>query len=640
MMSWRFSLRVLACGAALIASFLAHAQDLAITDSDFDFTKKQYSPYLHQSFPDQVFWGDTHLHTSFSFDAAGKGNTLAPEAALRFARGETVTSSTGVPARLIRPLDFLVISDHAEFLGLAPLIQAADPELLRDPEGRAFFEMVASGRGAEAYRRWERNTEEGRETLTNRRLLSTPWRKIIDAVDRFNQPGVFTTFHGFEWTPTPDQRNLHRVVVFRDGAAEARQVLPLRALNPDPQSLWSYLEAYEAKTGGRALAIPHNGNISNGLMFAVEKGVDGDEPIDAAYAERRMRWEPLYEVTQTKGDSEAHPLLSPDDEFADYYTWDKGDFGTDVKSPEMLPHEYARSALRIGLEQAEKLGVNPFKFGMVGATDSHTSLTTPREENYFGKSSTNEPGAPKRFDGLVIDDQRETGNDGSLKAFHWETAAAGVAGVWARENTREAIWDAMARKEVYATTGSRMLVRIFAGWDFAPDDVHRPNFAEQGYLRGVPMGGDLAARPEGASPQFMVVAQRDPEGANLDRIQIIKGWTDDQGQSHERIFDVAVSDGRTIDADGRCRTPVGDTVNLAAASYTNTIGDAVLVAHWEDPTFDPDERAFYYARVLEIPTPSWVAYDEASFEARAPDEAVRKQQDRAYTSPIWYAPES
>lgn len=430
--------------------------------------------------------------------------------------------------------------------------------------------------------------------------------------------------------------NLHRNVIFRDSAKEARQVLPLTAFDTeDPERLWDYLEAYEKKTGGRALAIPHGGNMSQGLMFAVER-MSG-EPIDAAYAKRRMRWEPLYEVTQIKGDGETHPKLSLNDEFADYYRWDKGDFGLNPKQPEMLPHEYARSALGIGLEKEQQFGVNPFKFGMVGSTDAHTSLASTREENYFGKFSGAEPRTKHRFDDLVSQDLRKDG-DGSLNVYHWESLASGLAAVWARENTREALWDAMARKEVYATTGSRMVVRVFAGWDFKPDDIKRPDAVAQGYQRGVPMGGDLSAAPTGAKPRLMVNALRDPDGANLDRIQIVKGWLDANGKSQERIFDVAVSDGRKIDKNGRCKTPVGDTVDVANASYSNSIGDVYLDGYWEDLTFDPKQRAFYYVRVLEIPTPSWIAYDEKKYGMRAPKEAVRKQQERAYTSPIWYTP--
>jgi hypothetical protein len=618
------------------ASALAQAQDFTISKEEIKIGKKQYSPYLHQSYPNRVFWGDTHLHTYYSTDAGMVGNSLGPDEALRFAKGEQVISSTGVPARLIKPLDFLVVADHAENLGLAPMIEESDPKLLKDPMGKKYHDLVKSGKGWDAYQLWKKSGAALKDSMPNPELQRTAWGRIIDSVDKHNQPGVFTAFHGFEWTSTPDLRNLHRNVIFRDSAEEARQVLPLSIFDTvDPEELWVYMEAYEQKTGGRALAIPHGGNLSQGLMFAVEK-MSG-QPLDADYAKRRMRWEPIYEVTQIKGDGEVHPSLAPNDEFADYYQWDKGDFGLNPKKPEMLPHEYARSALMLGLEQAEKLGANPFKFGMLGATDSHTSLATSREENFFGKFAGAEPGTEARFDDLVTQDLRENA-DGSLNVYHWESLASGLAGVWARENTREAIWDAMARKEVYATTGTRMLVRVFAGWDFKPDEVHRPDFAPQGYQRGVPMGGDLRAAPEGTNPKFMIRAMRDVDGANLDRIQIIKGWVDADGKSHERIFDVAVSDGREIDKDGRCKIPVGDTVDVPDASYTNTIGDALLGGYWEDPTFDPKQRAFYYVRVLEIPTPSWIAYDEKIYGKQAPKEALRKQQERAYTSPIWYTP--
>ena len=616
----------------------ATAQEFAITEEDINVGKQEYSPYLHQSYPNRVFWGDTHLHTSYSTDAGLVGNTLGPEEALRFAKGEKVISSSGVPARLIRPLDFLVVSDHAENLGLAPMIADSDPELLKDAMGKKYHDLVKSGKGWEAYQLWKKSGAALKDSMPNPELQRTAWGRIIDAVDKYNQPGVFTAFHGFEWTSTPDLRNLHRNVIFRDGAEEARQVVPLSIFDTiDPEKLWDYMEAYEEKSGGKALAIPHGGNLSQGLMFAVE--TMSGKPLDKAYAERRMRWEPIYEVTQIKGDGEVHPALSPNDEFADYYQWDKGDFGLNSKKPEMLPHEYARSALKLGLEQSDKIGANPFKFGMVGSTDSHTSLASTREENYFGKFPGAEPGTEHRFDDLVSQDLRENG-DGSLNVYHWETLASGLAGVWARENTREEIWDAMARKEVYATTGTRMLVRVFAGWDFEPDEVHRPDFAPQGYQRGVPMGGDLTDAPNGAAPKFMVRAIRDPDGANLDRIQVIKGWLDSNGKAQEKIYDIAVSDGRAIGPDGRCKMPVGDTVDVKSATFTNTIGDAVLGAFWEDPDFDPAQSAFYYVRVLEIPTPTWVAYDEKMFGMTAPKEALRKSQERAYTSPIWYTPAS
>ncbi|MDW4551281.1 DUF3604 domain-containing protein [Defluviimonas sp. D31] len=613
----------------------AMAQDLSAQEADIQIGHREYSPYLYQSYPDQVFFGDTHLHTSYSTDAGMVGNRLDPDAALRFAKGEEVVSSTGVRGRLQRPLDFLVVADHAENLGLAPMIEEANPELLRDPQGKKYYDLVSSGKGWDAYQIWKQSAITMVDTLPNPRLQAQMWNRIIDAVDRHNQPGVFTAFHGFEWSSTPQLRNMHRNVIFRDGADEARQVVPLSAFTTlDPEGLWDYMAMYEETTGGRALALPHNGNLSQGLMFSVER-MNG-EPIDADYARRRMKWEPIYEVTQIKGDGETHPFLSPNDEFADYYRWDKGDFGFNPKEPGMLQHEYMRSALKIGLEQAAKLGENPFKFGVVGSTDSHTSLSTTGEDNFFGKFSGTEPGTEGRYLDLVSQDLRPDG-DGSLNVYHWESLASGLAAVWAQENTREAIWDAMARKEVYATTGTRMRVRVFAGWDFAPDDVQRPDFTRLGYQNGVPMGGDLAAAPEGAAPRLMVRVLRDPDGANIDRVQIVKGWLDASGGAQEKVFDIACANRSVVE--GRCESPVGDTVDVENAAYTNTIGEALIGAYWMDPEFDPTQAAFYYVRVLEIPTPTWIAYDEAFFgKGDAPPEALRKHQERAYTSPIWYSP--
>ena len=443
---------------------------------------------------------------------------------------------------------------------------------------------------------------------------------------------MFTTFTGFEWTSMPGGNNIHRVVVFRDTAERTSQVLPLSMYDSvDAEDLWDYMLAYQEKTGGQVLAIPHNGNLSNGLMFDVE--TYSGEPLTRAYAEIRSRLEPIVEVTQIKGDGEAHALLSPDDEFADFETLDKGNIsGKEAKTPDMLPREYARAALKEGLRLEEQLGVNPFKFGMIGSTDAHNALPTTREENNFGKAHFVEPSADRYEHPLIVAPNPE------LSILTKDLGASGLAAVWARENTRESIWDAMARREVYATTGTRLLVRVFGGWDFEPDEVHRPDFARQGYARGVPMGGDLRNAPAGAAPRFMIRALRDADGANLDRIQVIKGWLDDAGETHERIYDVAVSDGRTIGADGRCRAPVGSTVDVEDASYTNTIGEVFLKAHWVDPDFDPDQRAFYYVRAIEIPTPRWIAYDAKFFGFELPDDVATTVQDRAYTSPIWYTP--
>jgi hypothetical protein len=396
------------------------------------------------------------------------------------------------------------------------------------------------------------------------------------------------------------------------------------------------MEGYEEKTGGRVLALAHNGNLSNGLMFD-EMTLTSKKPIDRTYADKRTRWEPMYEVTQIKGDGEAHPMLSPNDEFADYGTWDKGSFGA-AKEPDMVPREYAREALKRGLKYQQDIGANPFKFGMVGSTDTHTSLATAGENNFFGKAVMVEPSAnPDRLEEMITGYLPDPeGRDYAIR--HYEALAAGLAAVWATGNTRKEIWDAMKRKEVYATTGPRMTVRLFAGWDFVEDDVHRSDFVRHGYSYGVPMGADLGEAPAGKTPAFVVRVLRDPNGANLDRVQIIKGWVDEKGMTHERVFDIAVSGDRKIDTDGRCKEVVGNTVNVEKASYTNTIGDPLFLAFWQDPDFDAQQHAFYYVRVLEIPTPTWVAKDMSFFGVEAPEGATLVHQERAYTSPVWYTP--
>ena len=606
--------------------------------------KRHYSPYVERNsatsdFSEGVFWGDTHLHTSYSTDAGMIGCRLGPEEAYRFALGEVITTSSGQQARLIRPLDFLVVADHAENLGLAPMIAEDNADLLKTEYGKKFSELVKAGKGYEAFLTWgTEGVAKNTDLIGSPKMTRTVWDRQIDFAEKYNDPGRFTAFIGFEWTSINTMEypsNLHRVVVFKDGGDKAGQVLPFSTFDShDPEDLWKYMADYEDKTGGSVLALAHNGNLSNGLMFA-ETRLNG-KPIDKQYAETRMRWEPLYEVTQIKGDGEAHPFLSPDDEFADYGTWDKADIaGFKPKTKEMLPYEYARSALQVGLQLEQKVGVNPFKFGMVGSTDAHTAMAATREENYFGKMASAEPSAD-RFEHYVI--QALSGDD-SVSTFEYETLASGLAAVWARENTREALFDAMQKKETYATTGTRILVRFFGGWDYSESDIFRPNAAEIGYDKGVPMGGDLPKRPDGKkAPVFLVGAMKDPWSGNLDRIQIVKGWVDEKGERKERIFDVAVSDGRKIGADGRCKTPLKDTVDVKNATFVNTIGAAELRAAWTDPDFDPKQRAVYYARVLEIPTPTWQAHDEKFFGSKMPDSVPRKHQERAYTSPIWYTP--
>jgi hypothetical protein len=536
--------------------------------------------------------------------------------------------------QLIRPLDFLAITDHAEMLGLPTAIRESSPVLLADPWGREMYERFNSGpegRLAAVREAVDRGTT-GDNPFSSDDLTRSIWDQIVGVADQYNDPGNFTAMIGFEWTSTPGGNNLHRVVVFRDGADKAGQTVPFSLFDSDdPADLWGYLSAYEDKTGGQVIAIPHNGNISNGLMFN-DKMYSG-EPMTRAYAEARIRWEPIMEITQIKGDGETHPLLSTEDEFADYENWDVANIDGSVPKEEwMLQYEYGRSALKLGLRLGQELGANPYKFGLSAASDTHTALATTREENYFGKYMKSEP-SPERANQVEI-----PADNPELQVMTAQDLASGLTAVWARENTREALFDAMRRKEVYATTGTRIRVRVFGGWDFEADDITTGDFAAKGYRNGVPMGGSLYEAPDGKAPSFMIRAVRDLDGANLDRVQIIKGWLSKDGETHERIYDVAVTDGRTVGPDGRCKEPVGNTVDIPTATYSNTIGAAVLAAHWTDPDFDPEEPAFYYVRVLEIPTPRWTTYDAAFFGIDLPDSVPATIQDRAYTSPIWYTP--
>jgi hypothetical protein len=604
---------------------------------------KAYSPYAERSFPDQVFWGDTHLHTGLSLDAGLFGARLGLDDAYRFARGEQVTASSGQPARLGRPLDWLVIADHSDGMGFFQELAAGNPDVLKYEQARPWYEGLQKGGEASVeaalnlittFAQGEIDPQMMAEFAPGGRTYESVWERVVDAAERFNDPGSFTALIGYEWTSLVAGNNLHRNVIFREGAEKAGQIVPFITQAPfgstDPLDLYAWLENYEAETGGHALALAHNGNLSNGIMFPVDAQYTGRE-IDAEYVEKRARWEPLYETTQIKGDGEAHPFLSPDDEFANYETWDAGNLDlTQAKTPEMLQYEYTRQALKNGLALEAEFGTNPYKFGLVGSTDSHTALSTAEEDNFFGKASNVEP-KPGRMEHPFT--QTEVG------VFEgYQLVSSGYTGVWARENTRAAIWDAMARKEVYATTGPRMMVRFFGGWDYVAEDLNSRLPAFRGYDKGVPMGGDLTPRAEGdGAPTFMVYALRDPIGANLDRVQIIKGWLDADGETREQVYDVAWSDNRTPDAEGKVPA-VGNTVDVAAANWTNTIGAAELGAVWTDPDFDPAQSAFYYARVLEIPTPRWVVYDAFRFGVDIPEGAQTSAQERAYTSPIWYSP--
>lgn len=597
---------------------------------------RSYSPYADRDFPTRPLWGDTHLHTNLSLDARAFGVTIGSEEAYRLARGEEVLASKGDKVKLYYPLDFLVIADHSDAMGAMRDIFKGNPSLLADPIVREWYNDLQKGGQAanETMFKIVNGMTQGSlpDVLISEGFQTTIWDEVLKSAEKFNDPGKFTAVIGYEWTSTPDGNNLHRNVIYRDGAEYARKMLPFTAAESlNPEDLWKWMQAYEDNTGGKLLTLAHNGNISNGIMFPVETNPHTGKPLDGDYFKTRARWEPLYEVTQIKGDGEAHPFLSPNDEFADHESLDGGNLNLSAKkTDDMLQYEYAREALKNGLKIKDKFGENPYKFGMVGSTDSHTSLATAEESNFFGKHSGVEPSANRA--------NHPWAKTGDETYWAWGLSASGYAAVWAKENTRESIFDAMMRKEVYATTGPRMTVRFFGGWDFNEADAANRLPAEVGYSKGVPMGGDLHKAPKGKAPSFLVGALKDPISGNLDRVQIIKGWLDKNGKTHERVYDVAVSDGRSIGADGRCRTSVGNTIDLDNATWSNSIGASELITVWTDPDFDPNVTAFYYARVIEIPTPRWPAYDAKFYGSKMNPEVPMTLTERAYTSPIWYNP--
>jgi hypothetical protein len=638
-------LLALVCALALAPNG-ARAEDTTTDVGTFDQetaakvfpAKPPYSPYAGRNFPTRPFFGDTHLHTSLSVDAGAFGCRLGPVEAYRFAKGEEITASGGQKVRLSRPLDFLVVADHSDLMGLFPMIFRGDPIVTATEKGRKWNEQIQNGQGAVAA--VDIVTSFGAGTIPKEimPLPGTPiyrsvWQEIIKAAEGANDPGRFTAFIGYEWTSNAGGNNLHRNVIFRDNAAKASLVEPYTTQpplgSPNPRDLWKWMTTYEEKTGGNVLAIAHNGNLSNGRMFPIIESFT-NKKVDREYVEQSAKWEHLYEVTQIKGDSETHPSLSPNDEFANFERWDKGNLDLTVaKKPEMLEFEYARSALKNGLKLEKEFGVNPYKLGLVGSTDSHTALTAVEEDNFFGKTTSSEPSADRAMHPFVKT---------KLATFMgWETSASGYAAVWANENTRESIFDAMERRETYATTGPRMVVRFFGGFDFEAADANNRLPAKVGYSKGVPMGGDLTAAPQGKVPTFLVAALKDPIGANLDRYQIVKGWVDAKGEVHEQVYDVAWSGDRKPDAKGKVPS-VGTTVDVANATWTNTIGAPELIAVWKDPAFDANQRAFYYGRVIEIPTPRWTAYDAKYFGVKMPKEVPMTITERAYTSPIWYTP--
>lgn len=578
-----------------------------------------------------LLWGDTHVHSINSVDAFAGGSANADvDTAYRYARGMPVIfPKTGQKVQIDRPLDFIVVADHAENLGISARIAKGDAEILATPMGARLFDILKA-QGARALTAAvmglatpEADRPAHFAELTTARIRQTSWDQQIDAAERHNRPGTFTALIGWEWSSTPGMRNLHRVVITDADAATARQFLPFSYyMSSRPEDLWSFFETTRARTGADFVAIPHNSNLSDGRMFTLQ---DSDGAIfSAAYAARRAAWEPIVEISQYKGTSETHPGLSPRDEFADFELRNMLLTG---EATAVSGGSYVRSALLAGLAEEQRTGANPFRVGLIAASDSHTGLASLREADFLGKLGEDflphERIGPRRQPTIFP---------------NAEMSASGIAGVWADRNDRRSIFAAFRRREVYGTSGPRIALRLFAGHGFTRQDLLAKDFATIGYRKGVPMGGVLARRPGGAAPQFMIRAVKDPDAANLDRVQVVKGWVDAGGRLHETIHDVAWSGNRQRRADGTLE-PVGNTVDTRTGRYRNSIGAAELTALWTDPAFDPARPAFYYVRVLEIPTPRQHLFDALALEV---DPATLPQpmtiQERAWSSPVWYRP--
>ncbi|MBP8098072.1 MAG: DUF3604 domain-containing protein [Arenimonas sp.] len=571
-----------------------------------------------------AYFGDVHVHTGWSFDGFTNGSKTTPSDAYAWAQGRPITGSGGPELQIQTPLDFYMVADHAEMMGVFNQMANPDSPLSKTELAKGVLSPDTNTR-IQTFAGVLRDMSTGKldPMLTDTKLAHNVWLDIVKAADANYVPGKFTTFAGFEWTSNPQTRNLHRVVVFRDTAHLPD--LALSALDSDdPETLWKWMDEQRAK-GSTLFAIPHNGNASDGLMFDLVKR-DG-KPIDAAYNKTRADNEPLYEITQIKGTSETHPELSPTDEFAGFEQWDYT-LSADYQRPTHRKGSFARQALLDGMSQATSGAGNPFKYGFIGDTDTHNAAASHEEYNFTGKFAF-ENNAKERLTGIP---GAPAGQIQQIQEF----SSGGLAGVWAPQNTREAIWDAMQRKETFGTSGPMMKVRFFGSFDYAADDVSKPDFVKLAYAKGVPMGGDLKPGA-GTAPTFLVMALKDPKSGNLDRVQIVKGWIDDAGKQHEKVYDVAWSGDRKIGADGKLPA-VGNTVDAKTATYTGAIGAAQLATGWTDPDFKPGERAFYYARVLEVPTPRWNTYDAARLNMAPLTKVPATIQERAWSSPIWYAP--
>lgn len=578
-----------------------------------------------------AYFGAVHVHTAYSFDAYTNGTLASPAHAYQWAQGKAIPGGGGGPDLQIKqPLDFYAVSDHAEWMGVFKLMEDPTSPLSKLPLAAAITSTDQNTR-MQAFAAVLRDFSMGKSdpALNDPAINKSVWKEIVATADEYYRPGEFTTFPAFEWSSNPEMRNLHRVVVFGNSAN-----MPEMALSSldstDPEHLWAWMGKQRAQ-GATLLAIPHNANASDGLMFSLQTQ-DG-KPLSEAYIRTREENEPLYEITQIKGTSETNPALSPNDEFAGFEQWDYT-LSADGLRPTHRKGSFARQALLDGLSfDARGLG-NPFHYGFIGDSDTHNAGATNEEYNYTGKFAF-ENNPLHRLEGVK---GQPAGQVQQVREF----SSGGLAGVWAAENTREAIYGAMLRRETFGTSGPQIKVRFFGGWAYGADDVASADFVARGYAGGVPMGGTLPAPAVKASgeklaPSFLVWATKAADSGNLDRIQVIKGWLDASGVQQEKIYDVAWSGERRPDGTGQLPA-VGTTVDAAKASYSNSIGDPELAAVWVDPGFDPSQHAFYYVRVLEIPTPRWSTYDAAKLGIAVPGGLPVSIQERAFTSPIWYQP--
>jgi hypothetical protein len=625
------------------------------------------SPALAQA-QTQLLWGDTHLHSSYSVDAYMAGNRTAdPDVGYRYAKGEPVVHPyTRTRVQILEPLDFLAVADHAEYLGIIPEIMDGNGE---QPEA-GFFEKIKSQVMVSVLRYAIKDPLAGTKRFTGllpepaiqsgdtrdpiaaaieagtdgglgslglineeaaTRISASQWTKSMQAADRHYAPGQFTTLVGWEWSQTASGANLHRIIVSDTDGKTASSFDPVGSDDaPYPEQLWDQLDVLSKTTGADFVSIPHNANLSKGYMFS-KKTLKG-QPITADYATKRVKWEPLVEATQIKGDSETHPDLSPDDEFADFENFNFYlQAFPQAQGYKIQKGDTVRSALKNGLELQANIGVNPFKVGMIGSTDAHSGIASAEEPNFWGKVATDSMPENKRQsdpDGYA---------DGKQSFNGWNMSASGLAAVWSKDNSRESIIAAMKRRETYASTGPRIRVGMFAGWHFAMADAMSPDIADIGYAQGVPMGGELTNAPEGGAPHFLIRATKGPIDHNLDRVQVIKAWLGNNGEAQEKIFNVVWSGDRQPNALGKLPA-VGNTADIRTGKTANTIGTVELATVWTDPEFDPARSAVYYVRVLQIPTVRHSQLDAIALGIDTPYEGPATIQERAYTSPVWYTP--